>query len=261
MNILNRKHKQEVLKQQIELEQALVPDPELAKQVSLAILAYTNAARWFESKVADGYKKDAARWRNISITTFGLAFLAVGALIGITPLKEVVPYLVRVDQNTGFTDIVPSTKEAKSPEEVITTFWIENYVRWRERYNFADSTGNYRAVELMSYADTFQEYKNFQLSEKGYMEKLGEGKQVRVEVNGTSYLRHDDKSGTAQTRFTKTVVDRAGKPDPTYKPVSYITTISYDFGKEVKTKEMEQINPMGWGARSYEPVPLLGAQK
>lgn len=261
LKILTRKHKAKVLQQERELETALVPDPELAKQISLAVLAYTAAARWFEKKVADGHKKDAKLWRNIAFTAIALAFMAVGALIGITPLKEVIPYLVRVDQNTGFTDLVPAAKDAKNKDEIDDIFWVETYVRWRERYNFADQKGNYRAVELLSYGGTFQEYKDFQLSSKGYLELLGEGKQIRVDVHGTNFLIRGDRSGTAQVRFTKTVVDRAGKEDSTYKPMTFLTTVSYDYGKKVNTKEMEQVNPRGWGAKSYEPVPLVGGQK
>lgn len=258
---ITRKHKEKVLQQERELATGLIPDPELAKQVSLSVLAYTNAARWFESNVAQGHKKKSILWRNIAFVAISLAFLAVGALIGLTPLKTVVPYLVRVENATGTADLVPQASEAKSQDEVDDTFWVETYVRWRERYNFADSKGNYRAVEVLSYAGTFQEYKNFQLSSKGYLEVLGDGKQIRIDIHGTTYLERKERNGTAQVRFTKTVVDRTGKEDPTYTPVTYITTVSYDYGKKAKTKEEEQINPRGWGAKSYEAIPLVGGKK
>ena len=50
------------------------------------------------------------------------------------PLKEVQPYVIRVDNNTGYTDIIPSlTDDTFTPDEALDRFWVANYVEAREK--------------------------------------------------------------------------------------------------------------------------------
>lgn len=257
MKIL-RKTKQQIIEQEQQLASGLIQDPELARQINLAQQAYTNAARWFESNVAEGYMRSAKNYKRLA-TFFGvLTFMSVGAVLALTPLKTVVPYLVRVDNNTGFTDLVRPVSDVKTQEQLDDEYWLAAYVRFRESYNFADSDAIFNAVELMSYSDTFGEYKNFQLSQKGYTETLGNNRQMRPEVNGIVFLERKDGVGTAQIRLTKTVVDRNGLPDPAIRPATWLTTVSYDYKNPPKKREQEWINPRGFGVRSYSSVQEVG---
>lgn len=257
-----RLNKQQVIEQEQELAAGLVQDPELARQISLAVAAYTNAARWFENNVAKAHQQAAKSSKRLSYVFGALSFMAVGAVLLLTPLKDVVPYVVRVDNATGAADIVRAGGEAKSQEQIDDEFWLTSYVRFRENYNFADSDAMYSVVELMSYADTFTEYKNFQLSKKGYTETLGSNRQMRVDVRGVTFLERDEKkgTGTAQIRLVKTVVDRNGVPDPNIKPAVWQTTVTYDYKNPPKKREQEWINPRGFGAKSYSPVQEVGSK-
>ena len=233
-------------------------DPVAAREISLAIQSYTNAARWFESNVAEGYMRSAKNAKRLAAFFGVLAFMSIGAVLGLTPLKTVVPYLVRVDNNTGFTDLVRPVSDAKTQEQLDDEYWLAAYIRFRESYNFADSDAIFNTVELMSYSDTFGEYKNFQLSKKGYTETLGNNRQMRVEVNGIVFLERKDGTGTAQVRLTKTVVDRNGLPDPAMRPATWLTTVTYDYKNPPKKREQEWINPRGFGAKSYTSVQEVG---
>lgn len=186
--------------------------------------------------------------------------MSIGAVLGLTPLKTVEPYLVRVDNNSGFTDLVRPASEVKSQAQIDDEFWLTTYVRFRESYNFADSDATFSAVELMSYGETFAEYKNFQLSSKGYTEVLGNSRQMRVEINGVTFLSRQDGSGTAQVRFTKRVLDRNGVPDPMMRPLTWQATVSYDYKNPAQRKEQEWINPRSFGAKSYSSVQEVGVK-
>ena len=256
----SRKTKQQIIEQEQALAFGLLQDPAMAREISLAQQSYTNAARWFESNVAEGYMKSAKNSKRLAVFFGALAFMSVGAVLGLTPLKTVVPYLVRVDNNTGFTDLVRPTSDVKTQEQLDDEFWLATYVRFRERYNFADSDANFSTVELMSYSDTFGEYKNFQLSKKGYTETLGANRQMRVAVNGIVFLKRENGSGTAQVRLTKTVLDRNGVEDPAVKPATWLTTVTYDFKNPPKKREDEWINPRGFGAKSYSSVQEVGVK-
>lgn len=255
-----RKTKQQVIEQEQQLAAGLVQDPELARQISLAQQAYTHAALWFESNVAKEHVRKTKTWRRLAAFFGVLAFMSIAAVLGLTPLKSVEPYLVRVDNNTGFTDLVRPVSEVKSQAQIDDEFWLVTYVRFRERYNFADSDANFSVVELMSYGETFAEYKNFQLSSKGYTETLGNNRQMRVEINGVTFLTREDGSGTAQVRFTKRVLDRNGVPDPMIRPATWLATVSYDYKNPPKRKEQEWINPRSFGVKSYSSVQEVGVK-
>lgn len=255
-----RKTKQQVIEQEQQLAVGLVQDPEMARQISLAQQAYTHAALWFESNVAQEHVRKAKTWRGLAAFFGLLAFMSIAAVLGLTPLKSVEPYLVRVDNNTGFTDLVRPVSEVKAQEQVDDEFWLVTYVRFRERYNFADSDAYFSVVELMSYGETFVEYKNFQLSSKGYTETLGNNRQMRVEINGVTFLTRKDGAGTAQVRFTKRVLDRNGVPDPMIPPATWQATVSYDYKNPAKRKEQEWINPRSFGVKSYSSVQEVGVK-
>lgn len=256
----SRKTKQQIIEQELELAFGSLQDSATARDISLAQQSYTHAARWFESNVAEGYMKSAKNAKRLAAFFGVLAFMSVGAVLGLTPLKTVVPYLVRVDNNTGFTDLVRPASDVKTQEQLDDEFWLATYVRFRERYNFADSDANFSTVELMSYSDTFGEYKNFQLSKKGYTETLGANRQMRVAVNGIVFLERKDGTGTAQIRLTKTVLDRNGVEDPAVKPATWLTTVTYDYKNPPKKREDEWINPRGFGAKSYSSVQEVGVK-
>ncbi|WP_079386939.1 virB8 family protein [Pseudomonas aeruginosa] len=246
---------------------------EASREASLAVKAYTEAARWFESSVAEQEKRKARTWRWLAIVFGVLAFMAVGAVIGLTPLKTVEAFLVRVDNNTGFTDVVPVVKGQMGSgdvQEAQDEFWLSTYVRFRESYSFAGSDVNYAMVRLLSYGGTFTEYRNFQLSSKGYTQVLGDNRQLRVEINNIVFLDADagvqvgvgkTKYRTAQVRFTKTVLDRNGVPVLGMDPVTWLGTISFDYGNPAKTRRQRWQNPLGFGVAAYAVAQEIGGSR
>lgn len=256
----SRKDKQQIIEQEQIMELGIVEDPRDQQRISQSVTSYTYAAKWFETNVAAGYRK-SARNAKLLATFFGvLAFMSVGAVLVLTPLKTVTPYLVRVDNSTGAADIVPQVSDIKTQEQADDDYWLSNYVRFRESYNFADNDAYYNIVETMSYAGTFQEYKNFQLSKKGYTDTLGTSRQMRVDIRGVVPLprKPDDPFKTVQVRITKTVVDRNGVPDPGNKPATFLMTITFDYKNPPKKREQELVNPRGLGIKSYSNVQEVG---
>ncbi|HDQ4465211.1 TPA: type IV secretion system protein [Pseudomonas aeruginosa] len=245
---------------------------EASREASLAVKAYTEAARWFESSVAEQARRKARTWRALAIVFAVLAFMAVGAVLGLTPLKTVEAFLVRVDNNTGFTDVVPVVKGrmgSADEQDVQDEFWLATYVRFRESYTFAGSDVNYSMVRLLSYSGTFGEYRNFQLSSKGYTQVLGDLRQLRVDINNIVFLDGEGdapgavvprgaKYRTAQVRFTKTVLDRNGMPVLGMAPVTWLGTISFDYANSPKNRKQRWLNPLGFGVAAYSVAQEIG---
>lgn len=257
---MSRKSKQEVIDQERLLASSPNIDATTAREIGQAQKAYLHAAKWFESNVAVDQKNKATLWRRIAVFNGMLAFMGVGAVLGLTPLKEFVPYVVRVDSTTGASDVLRPASEEKSQEQIDDEFMLATYVRARESYDFADNDGQFKQVELLSHGEAFAEYRNFQLSKKGYLEVLGNTRKIRTEINNIEFLERKDAKGTAQVRITKTVLDRNGVPDQTLKPVKWQVLMSYDYKNKPKSRGEGWVNPRGFGALTYSRSEEVGGK-
>lgn len=229
-------------------------------EVGQTIMAYTQAAKWFEHRVAEDYRKKArhARWL---AGVFGvIAVMAILAVMMLSPLKTVEPYVIRVDKNSGYMDIVKPVGSRSEPVDVVQDkHFIAAYVMARESYNWASQRANYAFVQLVSSPDVFGEYRNFQLSSKGYVAKLGQSQQVRTEINSIvplptsseSKLEGDARIKTYQIRFTQTLLDAEGKRLPSGRSVDWVATLSLDHNNPPVSEGDQWLNPLGYGVRAY----------
>lgn len=257
---MQRKNKDQIIEQERLLAAPPPVDALTAQEMSAYEKAYQWAARWFEDNVAKEHKAKATMWRRIALFNSVLTFMAIGAVMGLTPLKEFVPFAVRVNDVTGATDVLRPASETKSQEQIDDEFMLATYVRAREGYTFADHDAQYKLVELMSHDETFTEYRNFQLSKKGYLEVLGDSRMIRTEINDITFLVRKNRTGTAQVLMTKVVLDRNGEPDMTIKPLKYRAMISYDYKKKPKTRGDAWLSPSGFGAVTYSKNEEVGGK-
>ncbi|AXH60429.1 type IV secretion system protein (plasmid) [Pseudomonas amygdali pv. lachrymans] len=253
-----RKSKQDVIEQERQLAARTSIDAATAQEISLAEQAFIHAARYFEKNIAADEKAKTKNARRLAGFFGVLTFMSIAAVMGLTPLKTVQLGLVRVDNNSGYTDVVWADDKGKPPEQIDDEFWLSTYVRFRESYNFSSHDAEFGMVELMSYGETFTEYRNFQLSSKGYLEVLGTNRQIRTDINNINFLERKDREGTAQVRITKTVLDRNGTPDPQLAPVTWVATVTYDYKNPAKKAGDQWLNPRGFGVRAYTMTQEVG---
>lgn len=253
-----RRSKKEVLEHERELAAQVDVDAASARQISLSEQAYLNAARYFEKNLAAS-EKAKAKWAIRLCYVFGAMTMAsIIAVACMAPLKTVETYLVRVDNNSGYTEVVKPLSQVKSTEQIDDEYWLAAYVRFRESYNFSSNADVYHMVELLSHDDTFAEYKNFQLSSKGYLSVLGTNRQIRTEINNIDFLQRADGKGTAQVRITKTVLDHNGVPDPQLKPATWIATVTFDYKNPAKQAGDQWMNPHNFGVLAYTTTQVVG---
>lgn len=253
-----RKSKQEIIEQERALAARTNIDAATAQEISLSEQAFIHAARFFEKNIAADEKAKAKNARHLAGFFGLLTFMSIGAVLGLTPLKTVETYLVRVDNNSGYTDVIKPTSQVKSTEQIDDEYWLATYVRFRESYNFSNNDAQYGMVEMMSYGETFTEYRNFQLSSKGYLAVLSNNRQIRTDINNINFLKRGDAQGTAQVRLTKTVLDRNGVPDPQLKPSVWNATVSYDYKNPTKKSGDQWLNARGFGVKSYSTTQEIG---
>lgn len=221
-----------------------------------------NEAKSFEeTRISENEKSKSIAWR--VATGFGvLAGLMALALAMLIPLKEKVPYLVRVDNNTGVTDVlsVVDVKDVAADEQ-LARYFLAQYVRLREGYDWYTVGKMYEQSLLFSYPDMQSTITNYY--DNPYtspIEKYKKTKRVDVEVNNISFL-----DNLAQVRFTKTVTptkgfsydSTSGELSPEPQVTKWIATIAYDYQQISRDEKYRLINPFGFRVASYNVTQEL----
>lgn len=245
-------------------------------EIGREIRAYTMAARWFEKRVAEDYRKKARNSRILAGLFGVIAIVAVIAVANLAPLKTVEPFVIRVDRNSGYMDVVrPGWSKEDTKDISDDKHFISLYILSRETYNWASQKSNFAIVRQLSYSDVFSEYRNFQLSGKGYVSTLNQSRQISVDIDSIVPLpvSTDKKLGerddikTYQVRFRQSLLDAEGRPvpetgqilkldengKPIVKPkvVFWTAIISFDYLNTADTEGEAWLNPKGFGVLAY----------
>lgn len=176
-----------------------------------------------------------------------IAGVAVGAVVALTPLKTVEPFVIRVDNNTGATDIVTIMKEHEtSYGEVMDKFWLSQYVRYREGYDWQTVQDTFDATNLLS-SPTEQEIfsRIYKDNPNAPHKVLRDTARVNVRISSISFI-----GKTAQVRFEKMVIP-FNKSAIIPAPQRYIATIAYEYKNLGMKEEDRLINPLGFRVTSY----------
>lgn len=258
--MFRRKNKQDVLAE----ERALLAAEDTATvkdemKTKAAAGEYTRAALSFQSSEAAIIRKSARNARLLAGVFGGFAALALLSNMLLMPLKTVQPYLVRVDNNSGYTDVVAPLNATTDSSKAEDEYWLATYVRSRESYNWYSAKSMYSLIALMSYPTVWKPYREFQLSDKGYTSVMAQSGQIQTQINGVVFLKTPDSSGvhadncckTAQVRLTKTVLDRDGNPDPQHPPSVWLATVTFDYANPPPDRASQFLNPRGFGVRAY----------
>lgn len=219
---------------------------------------FINASRAFEkSRINEMEKSRVLAWK-VAVGACAVAVINAIAIIGLTPLKTVQPYVIRYDNNTGATDIVTMFNgiEDESQAEISAKYFSAMYVNLLESYDWYTLQSQVNKVMMFSDKNMQQRINNkFAMPDAPH--KIYENsKRVEVKVNNVSII---DKNGLVQVRFTKTIVPANGghwneqeqtlSPAPEYK--KYIATIGYQYVKTPAVDDVRLVNPFGFTVISY----------
>ena len=210
-------------------------------------LKFIEAARIFESSEIERVRKNAKiAWRICGVCLL-ITGIAVGAVAGLTPLKTVVPFLVRVDNNTGATDIVTMIKnQQQSYGEVIDKANLSAYVKYREGYDWYSVQDTFDATALMSdgalQTELVRLYKD---SPNAPHKVLADKFRINIKILSISFI-----GKTAQVRYEKTMIPLTADKQ-VIEPQRYVATITYEYRDEALSDEARLINPLGFTVTSW----------
>lgn len=230
------------------------------KDDKLAASKPQHAAEKFMQAASDFTKSEIERVKfqnklflGIAAATTVAALAMAVALAAITPLKTVEPFIVRVDNNTGLTDVVATRKnQTIENDEVINKYWLAQYVRYRETYDWQTIQSTYDATMLLSSADEQARFGAIYDSPASPDKILENNYRVKVKVRNIAFL-----GDSAQVRFTKTTAPTVPQNAGVDKEENFIATVAFDY-KNTPSKEADfLVNPLGFQVLSYRVDPEM----
>jgi type IV secretion system protein VirB8 len=206
---------------------------------------HLEALSWETSRVQQLERSERRAWTvaALSAVTVLLSWLAI---VFMMPLKEAVPYVIRVDNATGVPDIVTTLKEkGVAGDEVMDKFWVARYVRAHETYDWYSLQEEYEAVNLLSSPGVAADYNKRFEGDEALDKKFGNS--VRVTVAIASIVLNG--KGVATVRFSKRIRTLADGREDTSQ---WVATIAYEYRGTAKLREnMRLTNPFGFQALTF----------
>lgn len=217
--------------------------------------AYFAAAdSWDTDRVAQFRRITRIAWR-VAAAGWLCAVASAVALLLLMPLKEVVPYLVRVDASTGIVDVVPVFVGHATPEEAVTRYFLTHYVSVCERFNFSTAESDYEECGAFHSAQRNQAWYALwtATNPNSPLNLHKDGSSVRVQVTSVSFFtRASGLSDLAQVRYLKAVRQGSGAEESVSH---WVATIQYAYAEAAKDPKTRRWNPLGFKIVDFRTEP------
>lgn len=233
------------------------PKPKKEVTAQQATLDFIKASKEFEcSRIQDIERSKKIAWY-VAITSCVLSICLTISITTMLPLKEVRPFLVRVDNNTGVTDIVTMLENGKSDYgEEVDRYFASLFVQKLESYDWYTIQSQFNQVMMFSNNDVKNNIKNI-FNSPNAPHKLYQDKQ-RVDITINSISRLDKH--LLQVRFIKKISPmNGGTYDPTTdktnpEPIleKRIATLAYEYQNVPTVDDIRRVNPLGFTVISYK---------
>lgn len=208
-----------------------------------------SAAEFEKTRIQSIKRSNKIAW-SITVVAVLMTVMSVGAIMMLTPLKRVEPFVLKVDNNTGMVDIVTTMKEQEtSYGEVIDRYWLGQYIKYRESYDWWNVQDYYNAAMLLSAPAEQQNIADFFDSPAAPYKVLKDRVRVKTKIVSISWV-----GNTAQVRFEKQALPldkNAQKP----APQRLIATINYRYLSTPQSSRDRLVNPLGVQIVSYRTDP------
>ena len=207
-----------------------------------------NQAIDFEAQSSLMIAKSEHRAWNVAKAASVLVVLLIITLMLLMPLKGVTPYLVKVNAATGYTELLSILNNDALPQDVaLDKFWIANYVRYREHYDWYSLQHDYNNTLLLSSSQVAMQYAAQFEGDDALDTKWG--KRITASIDILSIIAKPSE-GIATVRFTKSI-EHVENTRPT-APNTWIATITYKYQPDIPLSMQDRLkNPLGFNVTSY----------
>ena len=206
---------------------------------------FAEAQSWDRDRFVAAARSRRIAWIVASVA-IALAIVAVLAIMALTPLKMVVPYVVTVDRSTGATDVTQELRGDKSItyDEAIRKYFLADYVRAREGWIPQAREEFFRKVLALSTREEQARWTAFYKRDNpdSPQNQFTANDAVFVAIRSVAFI----SPNVAQVRFVK-LLER----DQQAIETPAIATITFDVLSKPETEAGRYANPLGFQVKSY----------
>lgn len=206
---------------------------------------WEESASWEADRIQQW--RDSARiWRWVAAAGWSCALGASVALTVLMPLKQVEPYVIRVDNSTGIVDVVPQYDGRAQPSQLVTRYLLSHYVGVCQRFNLAMAESDYTECGALHSAQRNQLwYAQWKRSNpESPLNLYKDGTTVQARVTSVTFLKDAERDpGLAQVRYIRRV-QPAG--DGAEQLSHWIASIRYDYVQPSRDARLRGLNPLGF---------------
>lgn len=222
-----------------------------------AVNDYLKEARGFEKSRIEFVEKSKTFWQYVALGAVAISIANAVAIIGLTPLKEKEPFVLRVNDNTGEVDIVTTLKDEQITSlEQTARYYASNFVKLSESYDWYTIQKQFDDLMLFADNNVQNEIKNKFAMPTAPHKTYGSSQRVDVKINSVSKIGDN----LMQIRFTKTVSPMnggtydvmSGKLSPEPIQSRHIAVLAYDYVNVPTVDEIRLVNPFGFTVKSYQ---------
>jgi type IV secretion system protein VirB8 len=225
-----------------------------------ALDAYLADAQSWEVDRAARAEVSARRAWTVAGAAATVAALCAAAVAGLTPLKQPVPVIIRVDNTSGMVDLVPPYEGTTDVAQTVTRHLLTGHVTARERYFYGTAEADYELVAAQNSPALNQQWAALwdRANPQSPLNVHKDGTTVRVQIRSISFLKLESgRENVAQVRFTKYA--RAGGTGEE-QVTHWISTIEFAYTKPSTDEKARSLNPMGFRIVEYRREPEVAGQ-
>lgn len=219
---------------------------------------FREAASWDADRAAQLRRSRGIAWW-VAGAGWSCAMATAAALMLLTPLKRVEPFVIRVDNSTGLVDVVPVYAGNAAMPEVVARYFLDHYVTVCERFNFSTAESDYEECGAFHTPPRNQAWAAAwsKTNPSSPLNTYKDGSTVRAQVTSVSFFkRSNGVTDLAQVRYVKAKRLAGG----TEEQVSHwIATVQYAFAEPAKEPRTRRWNPLGFRIIDFRPEPEAAA--
>ena len=227
-----------------------------SKKVSENADLFHGAMDFEASKEAMYVRSERRAW--LFVWLLGVLLACSWAAIALMmPLKQVRPYVVQVDKQTGFSQLVNITNsQTLMANKALNQYWLSNYLKGYEGYNWYTVQKTYNRTLLYSTPTVAAQFvKRYYTGTTALQMLWGNNTTATVKLLSPPLINHGDSDTSIATiRFTRTIagVGDVGQP----QVQNLVATIGFGYQpNSTMTAEQRLKNPLGFTVYSYQVSP------
>lgn len=218
----------------------------MAEKSETALRSYFQQGDIWEQEIIKRAKRSARIAWSFSIVFAGLTLLSLLAVVLMLPLKSFEPYVVTVDQTTGYIEVKSGlTRPAKLTEQqAVTQANVVRYIRSREGYDPYAIEENFAIAALLSTDDAARELQALYsaANAKNPAKLYGRLKRVMVDVKSVTF----PNASTSIVRFSTNE-----RSDTESIVRHWISVVRFRYTDTPIRNEWRFENPLGFQVYAY----------